>query len=179
MNLDDLGHFASLDPQGMLQHIDGLPGQLEAAWGLGQGQPLSDKRQPHQAVLAGMGGSAIGADLACAYAAPLSPIPLMVWRDYGLPAWASGPETLVVVSSHSGNTEEALSAYAAGRQAQARLLAITTGGELSRRAEEDGVDVWRFVHRGQPRAAVGFSYGLVLAALHRLGVLPHPGEELA
>jgi len=179
MNLDDLERFAALDPQGMLQHIDGLPGQLAAAWRMGQALSLSAGDPPRQVVLAGMGGSAIGADLAAAYAAPLAPIPIIVWRDYGLPAWARGPETLVVVSSHSGNTEETLAAYDAARSAQARLLAITTGGELARRASVDRVDLWRFEHRAQPRAAVGFSFALSLAALHRLGALPHPGGELA
>jgi glucose/mannose-6-phosphate isomerase len=85
----------------------------------------------------------------------------------------------VIVSSHSGKTEETLASYDAARAAQTRLLAITTGGELARRASRDGVDVWRFEHRGQPRAAVGFSYALVLAALHRLEVVPDPEAELA
>lgn len=179
MNLDDLDRFGRLDPAGMLQQIEGLPGQLAAAWEMGSALKLSAGDPPHQAVLAGMGGSAIGADLVAAYAAPLAPIPVIIWRDYGLPAWARGPETLVVVSSHSGNTEETLSAYAAARAVQARLLAITTGGELARRAAVDGVDVWRFEHPGQPRAAVGFSFGLVLAAMHRLGVLSDPAAEVA
>ncbi len=179
MNLDDLERFGRLDPAGMQAHIDGLPGQLASAWEMGRSLALSTGEPPRQAVLAGMGGSAIGADLAAAYAAQLAPIPIVVWRDYGLPAWARGPETLVVVSSHSGNTEETLTAYDAARAAQARLLAITTGGELARRASADGVDVWRFEHRGQPRAAVGFSCALSLAALHRLGVLADPAAELA
>ena len=178
MNLDDLGRFAALDPQGMLQHIDGLPEQLASAWEIGRSMRLSTGAQPRQAVLAGMGGSAIGADLVAAYAASLASVPIVVWRDYGLPGWAGGPETLVVVSSHSGNTEESLSVYDAARSAHAQLLAISTGGELARRAAADGVDLWRFEHRGQPRTAVGFSYALVLAALHRLGVLPDPAAEI-
>ena len=179
MDLDNLEHFRQLDPQGMLQHIDGLPAQLAAAWELRHRLTLSAGEPPRQIVLAGMGGSAIGADLVAAYAVPRAPVPILVWRDYSLPAWARGPETLVVVSSHSGNTEEALSAYDAGREAQVRLLTLTTGGELARRAKQDGVDLWQFAHQGQPRAAVGFSFALLLAVLHRLSVLPDPSVELA
>jgi glucose/mannose-6-phosphate isomerase len=178
MNLDDLDRFGALDPQGMLDHIDGLPGQLAGAWEMGRSLQLATDTQPRQALLAGMGGSAIGADLVAAFAASRASLPIVVWRDYGLPAWAGGPETLVVVSSHSGNTEESLSVYAAARKAHAQLLAITTGGELARRAAEDGVNLWRFEHRGQPRAAVGFSAALVLAALHRMGALPDPAAEI-
>ncbi len=178
MNLDDPARFKSLDPEGMLDHIEGLPEQLGAAWGLGMRQALASEPRPRQLVLAGMGGSAIGADLVAAYAAPLASIPLVVWRNYGLPAWVDGQETMVIVSSHSGNTEEALSVYDQARQAGARLLAITTGGDLARRAEADGAAVWRFVHHGQPRGAVGFSCGLLLAALHRVQVLPDPAGDL-
>jgi glucose/mannose-6-phosphate isomerase len=126
-----------------------------------------------------MGGSAIGADVLAAYAAPAAPIPILVWRDYGLPACARGEETLVMVSSHSGDTEEALSSFEAGLRARVRLVAVTTGGELGRRAEAQGVPLWRFTHAGQPRAAVGFSFGMLLAALQRAGLLPDAAEEVA
>ena len=41
---------------------------------------------------------------------------------------------------------------------------MTTGGELAKRAAADGVPLWRFEHRGQPRAAVGYLLRLLLAA---------------
>ena len=69
-------------------------------------------------LISGMGGSAIGADLLAGYIAPTCPIPVIVQRDYGLPAWAHGPETLVIASSHSGNTEETLEAFNAALREQ-------------------------------------------------------------
>lgn len=175
--MSDVDRFAQLDPQGMLAHIDGLPSQLEAAWSLGMSLSLPPGPRPDLVLVAGMGGSAIGADLAAAYLAPSCPVPLVVWRGYGLPA-SAGPKALVILSSHSGNTEETLSAYDAARQRGARMLGLTTGGELARRCESDGVPVWRFEHRGQPRAAVGFSFGLCLAALHRFGLIESAAEEI-
>src|SRR4030067_2567809 len=104
MSLDDLERFKRLDPAGMLEQIDGLPGQLAQAWELGQGLPLPDMSGVHQVLIAGMGGSAIGADLAMAYASPLARLPLTVWRDYGLPAYVQGPDTLVIASPPSRDT---------------------------------------------------------------------------
>jgi glucose/mannose-6-phosphate isomerase len=179
MNLDDLERFRALDPEGMLAHIDGLPDQLEAAWALGQAQALPKWEGIRAVVVCGMGGSAIGADLIASYLAPLARVPIHVWRDYGLPEYARGAETLVVASSHSGNTEEVLSGFEEARRRGTRLLAVSTGGKLLRGAEGASVPAWRFEHRGQPRAAVGFSFGLLLAALARLGLCPDQSGEIA
>ena len=58
------------------------------------------------------------------------------------------------------------------------MLAITTGGALARQADAAGAPIWRFEHVGQPRAAVGFSFSLLLAALTRLNLIPEPSDEL-
>jgi glucose/mannose-6-phosphate isomerase len=178
MNLDDFKSFAKLDPQNMLGEIDNLPKQLQSAWDLGQQQPLPDGKGITRIIISGMGGSAIGADLLAAYIAPACKIPVIVHRDYGLPAWAHGPETLVIASSHSGNTEETLEAFEAALQAGCRLVAVCTGGELEKRATAHKVPVWKFTHGGQPRAAVGFSFGLLLAAFVRMELVPNSEKEL-
>jgi len=178
MNLDDLDSFKSLDPQNMLAEIQGLPNQLKTAWELGQRMPLPKADRIDRVVIAGMGGSAIGADLLASYAASSCRIPVIVHRDYGLPDWARGRETLLIVSSHSGNTEETLDSLETGLQNQCRVMALSTGGILARRAAEDRIPLWQFDHPGQPRAAVGFSFGLLLAAFARLGLIPDPQAQL-
>lgn len=175
MNADE--RFSGPDPEDMRRHIQGLPDQLQAGWTLGERQPPLPGGKPRLVLVAGMGGSAIGADLVAAYAGPGLPVPFIVWRGYGLPAYVDR-ETLVILSSHSGNTEETLSAYDAARRAGARTLAITTGGELARRCEKDDAPLWRFEHVGQPRTAVGFSFALVLAALSRGGLTAAAGGEI-
>ena len=60
----------------------------------------------------------------------------------------------------------------------ATLIALTTGGELAKRAESASVPVWNFQHDGQPRSAVGFSFTLLLAALSRMGLLEFSPDEL-
>jgi glucose/mannose-6-phosphate isomerase len=180
MNLDDPKQMQALDPQDMLGCIRNLPDQLEEAWKAGQTFPLPDTRSAiRQIVIAGMGGSAIGGSMLSAYAAPLSDAPLTVWRDYSLPAWAKGPETLVVASSYSGNTEETLSAYSSALENRCSVLAMTTGGKLSTLAEKDGVPLWKFTFRGQPRGAVGYTFALPCALAARLGRIPDPSQDIA
>ena len=178
MNLDDLDRFKQLDTQNMLGEIDNLPDQLGYAYQLGLKHELPDWTDFKQVVIAGMGGSAIGADLLASYCASLAPIPVSVHRDYDLPLFARGAETLVICSSHSGNTEETLDAFEAARKAECRIIAVTTGGELEKRAKENSIPVWTFDHAGQPRAAVGFSFGLLLAMFQRLGFVPDQKEAV-
>ncbi len=178
MNLDDLGSFSNFDTQDMLGHINGLPDQLQTAWELGLRQELPAWSDIRQVLVAGMGGSAIGADLLASFAALEAKVPIIVHRDYGLPAWANGKHTLVIASSHSGNTEEVLSAFETAQNKGCPVLAITTGGELAKQAFQAGIPAWRFVHHGQPRAAVGYSFGLLLAALAHLDLLPDPSAQV-
>jgi glucose/mannose-6-phosphate isomerase len=178
MNLNDPVAFQKLDPGNMLGEIHSLPEQLEAAWKLGHELPDPGISGIDRIVIAGMGGSAIGADLLSAYLAPFCPVPVFVHRDYDLPAWAAGERTLVIASSHSGNTEETLSAAQKALQKGCQLFVLSTGGKLAELARERGAALWQFEHAGQPRAAVGYSFGLLLAAFTRLGLVADPGAEL-
>jgi glucose/mannose-6-phosphate isomerase len=178
MNLDDLERFKQLDTLNMLAEIDNLPDQLGNAYQLGMQESLPAWTDIRQVVIAGMGGSAIGADLLASYCASLAPLPVSVHRDYGLPFHARGAETLVICSSHSGNTEETLDAFEAALQAGCRIIVVCTGGELAERARENNIPTWTFEHTGQPRAAVGFSFGLLLAMFERFGFIPDQKDAM-
>ena len=157
MDLDNLSHFKQLDPQDMLAYIDGLPDQLQTAWELSQTQPFEglepSKGSLRQIVICGMGGSAIGADLVSAAVMDTCSVPIIVNRDYGLPAFAKGPETLVICSSHSGNTEETLTSFETALQNGCRVLAISTGWKALRK----GPGGWHpgLAVRSQGPAALG------------------------
>jgi glucose/mannose-6-phosphate isomerase len=178
MDLDDQALMDSLDPAGMRRKIDDLPEQLAAAWSRSESLPVPGGDSSGHIVFAGMGGSAIGADLAMVHARATARGSLTVWRDYGLPRWAEIPSALIVVSSHSGDTEESLSAYAQAKKAGARCVAFTSGGELGRRAAQNGDPVWPIDHPGPPRAAVGFSFAYSLRLLGRLGFIEDPSPEV-
>jgi glucose/mannose-6-phosphate isomerase len=179
MDLDEYNAFKTIDLEDMLGHINVLPDQLEGAWKLGTELPLPDWGGIERVVITGMGGSAIGADLLVAYAEATCRVPVVVQRDYTLPGWAKGPQTLVIASSHSGNTEETLAGFAEATRRGCTRLAVATGGKLAQAAQEAKAALWTFEHKGQPRAAVGFSFGLLLAAFTRLGLIPDPSQELA
>lgn len=178
MNLDDISRFSQIDPDDMLSHIDGLPHQLQTAWDLGSGLDLPDWTGIARVIVAGMGGSAIGADLVAAYITPYCPVPVLVHRNYSLPAWANGENTLVIASSHSGNTEETISSFEAAKENRCRVVVLSTGGKLAQLCQSSGDTLWQFEHHGQPRAAVGFSAGLLLALLARLELIPNPKRDI-
>ena len=176
MNLDDLSRFKQLDTLNMLGEIDDLPDQLGRAFQLGLKNKLPNWEDFKQVVIAGMGASAIGADLLIAYCASFSPLPVSVHRDYGLPFFARGTETLVICSSHSGNTEETLDAFESAHKAGCRIIVVCMGGELAKRARENNIPLWTFDHAGRPPAALGFSFGLLLAMFQRLNLIPDQTE---
>jgi glucose/mannose-6-phosphate isomerase len=178
MDLNDYTSFSKIDKQNYLAEIENLPTQLQYAYRQGLSLNLPDWQGIQQVLIAGMGGSAIGADLLAAYAAPLCPVPIVVQRNYTLPAWVSGPQTLVIASSHSGNTEETLAAFEQASKRDCHILALCTGGKLAEAVRGSNVPLWTFEHPGQPRAAVGYSFGLLLALLTRLGLIPDSAGEL-
>lgn len=178
MILNQPEEFSRIDTQNMLAEIDRLPEQLQQAWDIGQAFPLQKGDDIRAVLIAGMGGSAIGGSLLKAHAAPLCPVPIIIHRDYGLPAWAKGDHILVIASSHSGNTEETLSAFEEAVIRGCRVLAVTTGGTLAEKARGNDCALWQFEHQGQPRAAVGYSFGLLLAALVKLDLMPDPSAEI-
>ncbi len=165
--------FASIDPQGMLEHALALPQTCADAWALAQRTyPTLNLPSGFQhIVIVGMGGSAIGGDLLAALVADESPCPIMVQRGYQLPAFVQGPETLVIGVSYSGNTEETLSAFNQAHARGALLTALTTGGEMSRLADEWHIPVLRFDYPSQPRAALGYSFVPLLNLLCQLGLI--------
>jgi glucose/mannose-6-phosphate isomerase len=179
MDLNNHSNFLKIDRQNYLAEIENLPSQLENAYQQGLSLSLPAWQGIQGVLIAGMGGSAIGADLLAAYAAPLCPIPIVVQRNYSLPAWVHGPGSLVIASSHSGNTEETLAAFEQALQRGCRILAIGTGGKLAALAKDSNIPLWPFEHHRQPRAAVGYSFGMLLALFARLKLIPDPAGELS
>lgn len=113
-------------------------------------------------VVAGMGGSAIGGDILSALSVDHASIPVVVSRSYTLPSWV-GPDTAVVVSSYSGNTEETLSAFEDAYVRQARMVVISTGGELVMRARARRIPCVDLPSGIQPRAALPHSLSALLS----------------
>ncbi len=178
MIFDDLTLYPQYDRQNMLLHLQHLPNQLNVGWELGLIQELPRMDSLRQIVIVGVGGSAIGADLVNSYVTNHLRCPLTLIRDYELPAWAEGPSVLVVGSSHSGNTEEVRFALEQAQKRRCSIIGISTGGTLAELAKKMSFPLWKYEYIGQPRAAVGYSFSLILALLFRLQTIPDPSEEL-
>ena len=127
-------------------------------------------------VVAGMGGSAIAGDVLRALAAGHARFPITVARSYTLPSWV-GPETAVIASSYSGNTEETLSALDDALARGARVLTMSTGGALANRAQEAGLNLVRLPKGIQPRAALPYSLAGLLTVCESLGVTRIPESD--
>src|SRR5262245_8588552 len=118
---------------------------------------------------AGMGGSAIAAELLAATLDDANADRVRVHRGWGLPAWIPA-DTLVVISSYSGGTPETLSAYEAARDRGFPIVAISSGGPLAEWVRRDGV-AWVELPGGlPPRAAVGYGFFPLLRLAADLGI---------
>jgi len=176
--LDDLLLFKKQDPGDMLRRVGELPWQCRDAWSRVMSLELpEDERPVRNIVILGIGGSAIGGDLLRTLVASECPVPIVVNRDYTLPAFV-GPETLAIASSYSGNTEETLTALALAHRAGARLVAFTTGGKVAARAREWGIPLFSYDYAAQPRAALGYSLIPLLGLLNKLGLVSDKAADV-
>jgi glucose/mannose-6-phosphate isomerase len=157
----------NFDKSTMFDVLTNFPNQVREATLIGVQAPyFAGEARFNLLVFAGMGGSAIAGDLLrCTmqgYA--VQQFATIVNRSYEIPA-GTNAQTAVILSSYSGNTEETLAAYNAAQVLTKQLLCISTGGELSRRAERDGVPCIQIPDGLQPRCAVAYSFLPVLITL--------------
>ena len=170
--LDGSISIKEYDRSGMLELIESLPDQCQDAKRIGYEYelPKDFKAGFSNIVCAGLGGSAIGADLVRSYISADAKIPLFVNRSYTLPDFA-GDRTLFIASSYSGNTEEVLSAYREAKKRSCETVVITSGGKLSKLAREDGAAMIGIPPGLPPRAALGYSFFPLLILLSRIGII--------
>ena len=176
--LDDPATLARFDGDGMLAFIRDLPDQCRRAWAGAKTVNLpGDYRSVDKVVVLGMGGSAIAADLLRPVVSGCGRAPVYVHRGYDLPPYVDR-RTLLIASSHSGDTEEVVSAFGQGLQCPAKKLVITTGGRLLQMAKSQGIPAVRFEFRSPPRAAIGYSLMSLLAVLEMAAIVPGVGEAV-
>lgn len=178
INLDDQALYKKQDPEHMLERIKELPMQCRQAWDAAMSFELpADYSDIDKVIILGMGGSAIGGDLVRSLVQPEAPIPVIVHRDYGIPAYVD-ESTLLIGSSYSGNTEETLSGFEPALKTGAKKLAITTGGKLQQMAEANNIPVFKIEYKAQPRAALGFSFLPTLGMLQKLGFVKDKSADV-
>jgi glucose/mannose-6-phosphate isomerase len=160
----------------MIDDVLGIPDQLrDALW-----RVESARLQEAEAaglLVCGMGGSAIGGDLAIAALGDRLTKPVVSVRGYALPSWVTS-EWTVLCSSYSGETEETLACWDAAEALGARRVVASTGGALVDRARAAGVPVVGLPGIFQPRAAVAYMFVVAAELAALAGAAPRVHTEI-
>jgi glucose/mannose-6-phosphate isomerase len=161
----------------MAEYLWGLPEQFRVILEQGVKLPARYKREYHNLVVTGLGGSAIGGDILRTWALARLAIPVLVNRDYDLPGFVN-QDSLVVAVSYSGQTEETLSAYQQAVDRGAAVIVVTSGGRLADMAAQDDCAVVRIPGGLSPRAASGYLFAPLALILEELGLVEGAVREL-
>ena len=157
-----------LDQSNMKGAIASFPEQIRESFTIFRNwKPKQKYLDIRQIMILGMGGSAIGGDVARVLAQHDCIVPIIVNRSYNIPEWVDS-HTLILASSYSGRTEETLSAFVQCREQDSPIIVLSTGGKITQLADEYGLDKITIPTGFQPRAALGFSFSLILLLLNRL-----------
>lgn len=168
--LDDLKYIHSKDPQDALGLAEKQWQQLEHEF------PVPDLRKPNKIVFAGMGGSALEALVSMTW--PGYTVPFELVRDYTLPKYVD-EHTLVIVSSYSGNTEEAVSVLDEAITSPAQVVVLAGGGELAERARESHQIYVELPKASQPRYAVFYALKALVTMLEKADLVAEKEAEKA
>ena len=162
-----------LDSQRIWDFTAALPEQVDEAARNARGlDGLPEKESIEHVVVLGMGGSGVAGDILAAAAGPFMSVPVVVVKSYELPAFV-GDGSLVLAISYSGNTEETLEAASEAAMQGAKMVAVTSGGELAKLASSWGAPVVSVPDSiPQPRAALAALAIPPLAVLEDVGLFP-------
>ena len=166
------------DPKGMRNLILNFPKQAEEAVAIGNAAKIKlNISKIRNIIITGLGGSAIGGDLLRSYLADKCAVPVIVNRHYYFPEYVD-KNSLVIISSYSGNTEETVSAYKDAIKRKAMIFCITSGGEVERIAKKNKHPYIKIPGGLPPRAALGYSFFPTLIALSKLGFIKDQKKEI-
>jgi len=121
-------------------------------------------------LITGLGGSGIGGSIITQIVDQEVKVPIVVNKDYFLPSFV-GPNTLVIVSSYSGNTEETLAAMQIAIERGAKIVCVTSGGKVHEMAKANGYDVIVIPGGMPPRACLAYSFTQLFFVLHGFGLI--------
>lgn len=166
--LDDAENIKSIDRQEMLSLVGKLPDMMAEGWALSEKIDLPKAGKLNNLVIAGMGGSAISGDIVAIMLRYTADIPVFVNRNYGCPKFV-GSGTLFIAVSYSGNTEETLSAFKEAIQKGARIVSISSGGELKELSKKNGIPLIEIPKGLPPRAALGYLLSAIMCVIQKSG----------
>lgn len=145
--------------------------QLTEALEIGKNTNLkAPKNTINNIVITGLGGSGIGGKIATQLMSDQLKVPAVINNDYSLPKFVN-ENTLVIVSSFSGNTEETLEALQSAQKANAEIACITSGGKLAQIANDNNYNLLVLPTAFSPRAMLTYSVIQQLFLFHHYGFI--------
>jgi glucose/mannose-6-phosphate isomerase len=128
----------------------------------------SSERAVQNVLIMGLGGSGIGGSVMAELVAGESPVPILVNKNYDIPAFVN-ESTLVIACSYSGNTEETLSAVAQAQEKGAMFACISAGGQLKEIAETNGYNILSMEGGNPPRSMFAYAFAYLLRYMEAYG----------
>jgi len=177
--LDEVEQIRLMDPGNMYNSIFDFPEQIAEAdkigklWRVDAGEYLGIKN----IVIAGMGGSAIGGDILRSYLRSILLVPVEICRHYILPEYVDD-ESLVIISSYSGDTEETVAAANDALDRKSMIAVLTTGGMIGDLAKLNELPMAKLPPGLQPRAALGYSLIPMIHFFEKIGLVKKVTKEI-
>ncbi len=128
-------------------------------------------------IICGMGGSALGPHFVRSVFSNKINIPIIISNEYNLPKWVD-KNTLVVISSFSGTTEEPINCFKQAKKRNLKIFIICTGGDLSKIESEKFVYNPKYNYAKNPRFAIGYSIASFIVLLNKLGFLKYNTKDI-
>ncbi len=173
MNLLDF--VQKYDPQNQFAVLKNSFRQIEFAWTQSINLEYVETEKIKNIVFTGLGGSAISGDLLRNFLGKELKLPYQVNRNYNLPEYAD-ENTLLIVSSYSGNTEETISAAKDGLERGCQIVFITTGGVVEELARENKIPPVKLKSGFQPRYALWINFFTLLKSFQLLNLIPNQNK---
>ena len=141
----------------MKNYIAQFTEQLQDALNIGKAANLAkQKTEIKNVLILGLGGSGIGGSLIQDRVKESCAVPVLTNKDYNIPAFVN-ENTLIIVSSYSGNTEETLTALGQALERGAEVAAVTSGGKLEKLSEQHKFNLIKVPGGHPPRAMLAYS----------------------
>ena len=154
----------------LLEAVRHLPDQVrDAAVAAAVVEDLPAAGEISEVVIVGAGGGGVAGDVVESVAHLQGSVPVLATGGIS-PAWLS-ESSLVVAVSQSGDDQPTVAAARVAADSGARMVAVTSGGELTALCHQWGVPIARVDPFAGPSAGLGVVIVPVLVLLERVGVL--------
>lgn len=182
IDLNDKQAISKIDKSNVYTSITHLSKQFQQAWDDTQKMDFPNSyKNVKNIVLCGMGGSAYAAYFIKALYGSKLNVPFELVNGYDLPGYVN-EDTLVLLSSYSGSTEEVLSCADQAKQKNAKITAVASGSELAEFVKDNQLPAYIFIPlfnpSNQPRLGQGYMIFGHMGILAKLGFITIQAQEV-